>query len=185
MGRVSVPLWLIILSNQLRIIGLGGFYPTNYLILRRLIKKRLNLSKISRIYAGLFGRFLRVTHPFATLFFFLKKAYNLHVLSLLRAFILSQDQTHKFIFLYNFSLRESPLDKSSCDSFFEKKKGIVWFGRRTKLWAHLNLLKKKKNWPDHVSHKKTVHMAIYSFTIEFGKGSGGSYIFIRVNKLFL
>ena len=25
MGRVSVPLWLIILSNQLKIIGLGGF----------------------------------------------------------------------------------------------------------------------------------------------------------------
>ena len=38
--------------------------------------------------------FLRATHPFATpetkSFF----AYNLHVLSMLQAFILSQDQTH-------------------------------------------------------------------------------------------
>ena len=34
LGRVSVPVWLIILSNQLRIVGLVGLYPTNYLILR-------------------------------------------------------------------------------------------------------------------------------------------------------
>ncbi len=32
LGRVSVPVWLIILSDQLQIIGLVGFYPTNYLI---------------------------------------------------------------------------------------------------------------------------------------------------------
>ena len=29
MGRVSVPLWLIILSNQLLIVALVGSYPTN------------------------------------------------------------------------------------------------------------------------------------------------------------
>ena len=29
MGRVSVPLWLIILSNQLLIIALVGIYPAN------------------------------------------------------------------------------------------------------------------------------------------------------------
>ena len=29
MGRVSVPLWLIILSDQLPIVALVGFYPTN------------------------------------------------------------------------------------------------------------------------------------------------------------
>ena len=34
LGRVSVPVWLIILSDQLRIIGLVGRYPTNYLIRR-------------------------------------------------------------------------------------------------------------------------------------------------------
>ncbi len=32
LGRVSVPVWLIILSDQLQIIGLVGLYPTNYLI---------------------------------------------------------------------------------------------------------------------------------------------------------
>ena len=34
LGRVSVPVWLIILSNQLWIVGLVGHYPTNYLIQR-------------------------------------------------------------------------------------------------------------------------------------------------------
>ena len=29
LGRVSVPVWLIILSDQLRIVPLVGFYPTN------------------------------------------------------------------------------------------------------------------------------------------------------------
>ena len=34
LGRVSVPVWLIILSDQLRIVGLVGRYPTNNLIRR-------------------------------------------------------------------------------------------------------------------------------------------------------
>ncbi len=38
--RVSVPVWLIILSNQLLIVGLVGHYPTNYLIRRGLILGR-------------------------------------------------------------------------------------------------------------------------------------------------
>ena len=33
-GRVSVPLWLVVLSDQLPVIGLVGRYPTNYLIRR-------------------------------------------------------------------------------------------------------------------------------------------------------
>ena len=32
LGRVSVPVWLAILSDQLEIAGLVGLYPTNYLI---------------------------------------------------------------------------------------------------------------------------------------------------------
>jgi hypothetical protein len=36
-GPFSVPMWLIYLSNQLRIIGLVSHYLTNYLILRELI----------------------------------------------------------------------------------------------------------------------------------------------------
>lgn len=39
-GLVSVPVWLYILSDQLRIIGLVSFYPTNNLILHFWISKR-------------------------------------------------------------------------------------------------------------------------------------------------
>ena len=38
LGRVSVPVWLIILSDQLRIVALVGHYPTNKLIRRGLIQ---------------------------------------------------------------------------------------------------------------------------------------------------
>ena len=37
LGRVSVPVWLIVLSDQLRIVALVSLYLTNKLILRRLI----------------------------------------------------------------------------------------------------------------------------------------------------
>lgn len=39
-GLVSVPTWLFVLPNQLRIIGLVSFYLTNYLNLRQPIQKR-------------------------------------------------------------------------------------------------------------------------------------------------
>src|SRR5437870_13523533 len=35
LGRVSVPVWLIVLSDQLRIVALVGRYPTNKLMRRR------------------------------------------------------------------------------------------------------------------------------------------------------
>ena len=38
LGRVSVPVWLIVLSDQLPIVALVGHYPTNKLIGRRLIQ---------------------------------------------------------------------------------------------------------------------------------------------------
>ncbi len=38
LDRVSVPVWLIILSDQLWIVALVGLYPTNKLIQRRLIQ---------------------------------------------------------------------------------------------------------------------------------------------------
>ncbi len=38
LDRVSVPVWLIILSDQLRIVALVSFYLTNKLIRRRLIQ---------------------------------------------------------------------------------------------------------------------------------------------------
>ena len=37
LGRISVPVWLIILSDQLLIVALVGLYPTNKLIRRRFI----------------------------------------------------------------------------------------------------------------------------------------------------
>ncbi len=40
LDRVSVPVWLIILSDQLTIEALVGLYPTNKLMVRGLIFKR-------------------------------------------------------------------------------------------------------------------------------------------------
>ncbi len=40
LGRVSVPVWLIILSDQLRIVALVSRYPTNKLIRRGPIFRR-------------------------------------------------------------------------------------------------------------------------------------------------
>ena len=37
LARISVPVWLIILSDQLPVFGLVGRYPTNYLMGRGLI----------------------------------------------------------------------------------------------------------------------------------------------------
>jgi hypothetical protein len=41
LGRISVPVWLDILSDQLPVIGLVGHYPTNYLIGRMPLPQRL------------------------------------------------------------------------------------------------------------------------------------------------
>ncbi len=40
LGRISVPVWLIILSDQLPIVALVGHYPTNKLMGRRFIPRR-------------------------------------------------------------------------------------------------------------------------------------------------
>ncbi len=37
---MSVPVWLIILSDQLTIVALVGHYPTNKLMVRELISKQ-------------------------------------------------------------------------------------------------------------------------------------------------
>ncbi len=46
LDRVSVPVWLIILSDQLPVLGLVGHYPTNYLMGRRPFLRR------ERVYRG-------------------------------------------------------------------------------------------------------------------------------------
>ena len=38
LGRVSVPVWLVVLSDQLPMVALVGHYPTNKLIGRGLIQ---------------------------------------------------------------------------------------------------------------------------------------------------
>ena len=59
MGRVSVPFWLIILSDQLPVIALVSLYLTNKLIGRRPLSYRESFTL-----AGLSG----ISTPFGVLF---------------------------------------------------------------------------------------------------------------------
>ena len=64
LGRVSVPVWLIILSDQLIIFGLVSHYPTNYLMIRGLIQGRqVRRSPPFRGVSDLCG----ISSPFQTL----------------------------------------------------------------------------------------------------------------------
>ncbi len=49
LGRVSVPVWLIILSDQLPIVALVGLYPTNQLIGRGLSFEQVPKSTLSPV----------------------------------------------------------------------------------------------------------------------------------------
>ncbi len=104
LGRVSVPVWLVVLSDQLPIVALVGHYPTNKLIGRRPLPRRLSalslsshavLAPVSQGYPPPQDTFLRVPHPSAT--DMLPCPCDLHVLSMPPAFALSQDQTLRFI----------------------------------------------------------------------------------------
>ena len=79
LGRVSVPVWLVVLSDQLQIVGLVSLYPTNYLICHRPLQSRevlrspaftprsyAVLVRLSPGYPPLLGTFRCITHPFAT-----------------------------------------------------------------------------------------------------------------------
>jgi len=92
-GRVSVPVWLFNLSKQLRILGLVSHYLSNYLILYELFYRRFFSIFFNIYYFNIpKSKFSHITHPYATkIKIFL---FNLHVLSVLTAFILSQDQTY-------------------------------------------------------------------------------------------
>jgi hypothetical protein len=111
LGRVSVPVWLIVLSDQLRIVALVGRYPTNKLIRLGLIYQRealrspallrgayAVLARVSPGYPPLIGRFPSIPHPSATRQHVLLHLlpFDLHVLSMPPAFNLSQDQTLQF-----------------------------------------------------------------------------------------
>ena len=103
LGRVSVPVWLIVLSDQLPIDALVRSYHTNELIGRELIFGQLIfylaahpvLAAVSHCCPEPEARFSRVTHPSATKV--RRLPFDLHVLSIPPAFILSQDQTLRFI----------------------------------------------------------------------------------------
>ncbi len=65
LDRVPVPVWLIILSDQLTIVVLVGLYPTNKLMVRKLISKQLlsgrgNLSCVNLCQNTSSG----ISHPF-------------------------------------------------------------------------------------------------------------------------
>ena len=99
MGRVSVPSVGVSLSAPLRVVGLVGRYPTNYLMRRRPLKERVaslvsprhrKLPRLSASYARLFGAYLRITTSSAGLpkYYYLGPL-DLHALSTPPAFILS------------------------------------------------------------------------------------------------
>ena len=113
LARVSVPVWLIILSDQLPIVALVGHYPTNKLMGRKLIPNREHetearfppaaytsgtypvLALLSEGYPRVRGRLLTCYAPVRHFTQRPKSpfSYDLHVLSTPPAFVLSQDQT--------------------------------------------------------------------------------------------
>ena len=105
LDRVSVPVWLVILSDQLTIVDLVSHYLTNYLIVRRPLPKRITplirrpyavLDTVSDAYPSLWGMFPRVTQPSAARVSRRTLPLDLHVLGAPLTFVLSQDQTlHK------------------------------------------------------------------------------------------
>ena len=132
LGRISVPVWLIILSDQLSVIGLVSHYLTNYLMERGPIlpwPKPFPLGPVSpRAYAVLATvssgcpprkgrlptRYSPVRHspPGSKLPVL---PFDLHVLSMPPAFVLSQDQTLQLIL---FRFPQSPEDDRRLLSFY-------------------------------------------------------------------
>ena len=69
LDRVSVPVWLIILLDQLPIVALVGFYPTNKLMGRRThLKARAVTSSLSRKTPYRFLALSGISPPFGKLF---------------------------------------------------------------------------------------------------------------------
>ena len=105
LGRVSVPVWPIVLSDRLPITGLVGRYPANYLIGRGPIPRRpQRLSPAGTIRyqpqfptvvpnPGAGSHALRTRAPLSP-----KASFDLHVLGMPPAFVLSQNQTLKLMY---------------------------------------------------------------------------------------
>ena len=120
LGRISVPVWLVVLSDQLPIVALVSRYLTNKLMGRRLILERPKplipsgcpvgmLCGITTGFPELFPTRGQITYVLLTrspLSIPPKRdfSFDLHVLSTPPAFVLSQDQTLlcRFIFFVIF-----------------------------------------------------------------------------------
>ena len=104
LGRVAVPVWLIVLTDQLPVTGLVGHYPTNDLMGRTPLRPRLAAFLDSSSVRGISTRFralfptvgqvrtcssaVRHSRPEG-------RACDLHALGTPPALILSQDQTRQ------------------------------------------------------------------------------------------
>ena len=102
LGRVSVPVWLVVLTDQLPVIGLVRRYHTNDLMGRRLLPERLSTFFAEATVCGISSAFAllsptpgqiptcssAVRHSAAE-----ATACDLHALGTPPAFVLSQDQT--------------------------------------------------------------------------------------------
>ena len=104
LARVAVPVWLIVLSDQLPVDALVGRYPTNKLMGRKLIlwrpkalvlRHHLVLAPVSRSCPSPKGRLLTRYSPVRrfTLHPKVDFSHDVHVLGTPPAFVLSQDQT--------------------------------------------------------------------------------------------
>jgi hypothetical protein len=100
LGRVSVPVWLVILSDQRPVRGLVGRYPANNLMGRTpglqrrkafLARGYAGLAMVSHRCPPLEGRSVRVPQPCAAVV--RRPPRDLHALGTPPAFVLSQDQT--------------------------------------------------------------------------------------------
>ncbi len=100
LGRVSVPVWLIILSDQLMIVALVSFYLTNKLIIRRPFPNRRSFNP--KTICGIRHHFWCLSLSLGyvpTRYSAVRRSspevlpLDLHVLGTPPAFILSQDQT--------------------------------------------------------------------------------------------
>ena len=125
LDRVSVPVWLVVLSDQLPVIALVSRYLTNKLIGRELIKKRLAalawegcpslaICGINSPFGELSPTSRQITHVLRTRLPLDQTCiatdripFDLHVLSTPPAFVLSQNQTLREKFAPHCKVREN------------------------------------------------------------------------------
>ena len=102
LGRVSVPVWLVVLTDQLPVSGLVGRYPANYLMGRRLLRPRIAAFLSRESVCGIstpFGVLSPTVGQVPTCSSAVRHsapegaACDLHALGTPPAFVLSQDQT--------------------------------------------------------------------------------------------